>query len=209
MPLNWLGGAGAHIECPLVVPMQGAEFLDLYRRRTELFNAAGLRPLLRPDQHHPARLHQHRLDHLRSQRRRAMRPRPRARQDADRGRPQAAPRRLPRPYFRDGSRRRAIRLQRSCRHAHLRAAEGRARSRRGALARQARHLAEALREAKRRGRRNAVTPAPAMDRRDVLKLGGAAALALLAPDAVVGRGARIVADAVRRSLLPIHATARA
>ena len=41
MPLNWLGGAGAHIECPLVVPMQGAEFLDLYRRRTELFNAAG------------------------------------------------------------------------------------------------------------------------------------------------------------------------
>jgi 4-cresol dehydrogenase (hydroxylating) len=41
MPLNWLGGAGAHIECPLVVPMQGAEFLDLYRRRTELFNAEG------------------------------------------------------------------------------------------------------------------------------------------------------------------------
>ena len=41
MPLNWLGGAGAHIECPLVVPMQGAEFLELYRRRTELFNAAG------------------------------------------------------------------------------------------------------------------------------------------------------------------------
>ena len=41
MPLNWLGGAGAHIECPLVVPMQSAEFLDLYRRRTELFNAAG------------------------------------------------------------------------------------------------------------------------------------------------------------------------
>ena len=29
-----------------------------------------------------------------------------------------------------------------------------------------------------------MTPAPAMDRRDVLKLGGAAALALLAPDAV-------------------------
>jgi len=41
MPLNWLGGAGAHIECPLVVPMQGAEFLDLYQRRTELFNAEG------------------------------------------------------------------------------------------------------------------------------------------------------------------------
>jgi 4-cresol dehydrogenase (hydroxylating) len=41
MPLNWLGGAGAHIECPLVVPMQGAEFLDLYRRRSELFNAGG------------------------------------------------------------------------------------------------------------------------------------------------------------------------
>ncbi len=41
MPLNWLGGAGAHIECPLVVPMQGAEFLDLYRRRSELFNAEG------------------------------------------------------------------------------------------------------------------------------------------------------------------------
>ncbi|MGC2410718.1 MAG: FAD-binding oxidoreductase [Methyloceanibacter sp.] len=41
MPLNWLGGAGAHIECPLVVPMLGAEFLELYRRRTELFNAEG------------------------------------------------------------------------------------------------------------------------------------------------------------------------
>ena len=41
MPLNWLGGAGAHIECPLVVPMLGAEFLALYRRRTELFNAEG------------------------------------------------------------------------------------------------------------------------------------------------------------------------
>src|SRR6476620_624212 len=41
MPLNWLGGAGAHIECPLVVPMRGAEFLDLYRRRTQLFNAEG------------------------------------------------------------------------------------------------------------------------------------------------------------------------
>jgi 4-cresol dehydrogenase (hydroxylating) len=41
MPLNWLGGAGAHIECPLVVPMRGAEFLDLYRRRTALFNAEG------------------------------------------------------------------------------------------------------------------------------------------------------------------------
>ncbi len=41
MPLNWLGGAGAHIECPLVVPMRGAQFLDLYRRRTELFNAEG------------------------------------------------------------------------------------------------------------------------------------------------------------------------
>jgi 4-cresol dehydrogenase (hydroxylating) len=41
MPLNWLGGAGAHIECPLVVPMQGAAFLELYRRRTALFNAEG------------------------------------------------------------------------------------------------------------------------------------------------------------------------
>jgi 4-cresol dehydrogenase (hydroxylating) len=41
MPLNWLGGSGAHIECPLVVPMRGAEFLALYRRRTELFNAQG------------------------------------------------------------------------------------------------------------------------------------------------------------------------
>ncbi len=41
MPLNWLGGAGAHIECPLVVPMRGAEFLELYRRRTELFNEEG------------------------------------------------------------------------------------------------------------------------------------------------------------------------
>jgi 4-cresol dehydrogenase (hydroxylating) len=41
MPLNWLGGAGAHIECPLVVPMRGAAFLDLYRRRTKLFNAEG------------------------------------------------------------------------------------------------------------------------------------------------------------------------
>lgn len=41
MPLNWLGGTGAHIECPLVVPMQGAAFLDLYRRRTKLFNEAG------------------------------------------------------------------------------------------------------------------------------------------------------------------------
>lgn len=41
MPLNWLGGAGAHIECPLVVPMQGAEFLELYRRRTELFKSEG------------------------------------------------------------------------------------------------------------------------------------------------------------------------
>ena len=41
MSLNWLGGSGAHIECPLVVPMRGAEFLALYRRRTELFNAQG------------------------------------------------------------------------------------------------------------------------------------------------------------------------
>jgi 4-cresol dehydrogenase (hydroxylating) len=41
MPLNWLGGAGAHIECPLVIPMQGAAFLELYRRRTELFHAQG------------------------------------------------------------------------------------------------------------------------------------------------------------------------
>jgi 4-cresol dehydrogenase (hydroxylating) flavoprotein subunit len=41
MPLNWLGGAGAHIECPLVVPLQGAAFLNLYRRRTELFHAEG------------------------------------------------------------------------------------------------------------------------------------------------------------------------
>jgi 4-cresol dehydrogenase (hydroxylating) flavoprotein subunit len=41
MPLNWLGGAGAHIECPLVVPMRGVDFLDLYRRRSKLFNAGG------------------------------------------------------------------------------------------------------------------------------------------------------------------------
>jgi 4-cresol dehydrogenase (hydroxylating) flavoprotein subunit len=41
MPLNWLGGAGAHIECPPVVPMRGAEFLELYRRRTGLFNTHG------------------------------------------------------------------------------------------------------------------------------------------------------------------------
>lgn len=41
MPLNWLPGSGAHIECPLVVPMRGAEILALYRRRTELFNAQG------------------------------------------------------------------------------------------------------------------------------------------------------------------------
>jgi 4-cresol dehydrogenase (hydroxylating) len=41
MPLNWFGGSGAHIECPLVVPMRGANFLSLYRRRTELFNAQG------------------------------------------------------------------------------------------------------------------------------------------------------------------------
>lgn len=41
MPLNWLGGAGAHIECPLVVPMQGGKALELYRRRTELFNQYG------------------------------------------------------------------------------------------------------------------------------------------------------------------------
>jgi 4-cresol dehydrogenase (hydroxylating) len=41
MPLNWLGGAGAHIECPPVVPMIGKEVLELYRRRTELFNAHG------------------------------------------------------------------------------------------------------------------------------------------------------------------------
>jgi 4-cresol dehydrogenase (hydroxylating) len=37
MPLNWLGGAGGHIECPPVVPMRGAEFLALYRQRTRLF----------------------------------------------------------------------------------------------------------------------------------------------------------------------------
>jgi 4-cresol dehydrogenase (hydroxylating) len=41
MPLNWLGGDGAHIECPPVVPMRGAEVLTLYRRRTQLFNAHG------------------------------------------------------------------------------------------------------------------------------------------------------------------------
>jgi 4-cresol dehydrogenase (hydroxylating) len=41
MPLNWLGGSGAHIECPPVVPMRGAEYLALYRRRTALFNAHG------------------------------------------------------------------------------------------------------------------------------------------------------------------------
>jgi 4-cresol dehydrogenase (hydroxylating) len=41
MPLNWLGGTGAHIECPLVVPIEGARFLDLYRRRNTLFNEAG------------------------------------------------------------------------------------------------------------------------------------------------------------------------
>jgi 4-cresol dehydrogenase (hydroxylating) len=41
MSLNWLGGMGAHIECPPVVPMQGADVLALYRRRTALFNAHG------------------------------------------------------------------------------------------------------------------------------------------------------------------------
>lgn len=41
MPLNWLGGAGAHIECPLVVPMRGRDVLELYRRRTALFNEEG------------------------------------------------------------------------------------------------------------------------------------------------------------------------
>jgi len=41
MPLNWLGGAGAHIECPPVVPMVGKEVLEIYRRRTDLFNAHG------------------------------------------------------------------------------------------------------------------------------------------------------------------------
>ena len=41
MPLNWLGGSGAHIECPLVVPMRGGDFLSLYRRRTALFAAHG------------------------------------------------------------------------------------------------------------------------------------------------------------------------
>ena len=41
MSLNWLGGAGAHIECPPVVPMQGAGVLAHYRRRTALFNAHG------------------------------------------------------------------------------------------------------------------------------------------------------------------------
>jgi 4-cresol dehydrogenase (hydroxylating) len=41
MPLNWLGGAGAHIECPPVVPMVGKEVFENYRRRTELFNANG------------------------------------------------------------------------------------------------------------------------------------------------------------------------
>ena len=41
MSLNWLGGAGAHIECPPVVPMRGADVLAHYRRRTALFNAHG------------------------------------------------------------------------------------------------------------------------------------------------------------------------
>ena len=41
MPLNWLGGAGAHIECPPVVPMVGKEVFELYRRRSELFNTHG------------------------------------------------------------------------------------------------------------------------------------------------------------------------
>jgi 4-cresol dehydrogenase (hydroxylating) len=41
MPLNWLGGAGAHIECPPVVPMVGKDVFELYRHRTELFNAHG------------------------------------------------------------------------------------------------------------------------------------------------------------------------
>ncbi len=41
MPLNWLGGAGAHIECPPVVPMVGKEVLEIYRRRTDLFNTHG------------------------------------------------------------------------------------------------------------------------------------------------------------------------
>jgi 4-cresol dehydrogenase (hydroxylating) len=41
MPLNWLGAAAAHIECPLVVPMRGQDVLALYRRRTALFHARG------------------------------------------------------------------------------------------------------------------------------------------------------------------------
>ena len=184
MPLNWLGGAGAHIECPLVVPMQGAQFLDLYRRRTELFNAAGFDHYCGLTSTTPrvfintGSIIFDRNDADQCARARTLG------KTSDRGRAQTASRRLPRPYFRDGSRRIAIRLQRSCRHAHLRAAQGRARSWRGALARQARHLAEGAAPGERRGRWNAVTPAPAMDRRDVLKLGGAAALALLAPDAV-------------------------
>ena len=41
MPLNWMGGTGAHIECPPVVPMIGAQAYELYRERTALFASYG------------------------------------------------------------------------------------------------------------------------------------------------------------------------
>jgi 4-cresol dehydrogenase (hydroxylating) len=41
MPLNWMGGTGAHIECPPVVPMVGAQVYELYRKRTALFASYG------------------------------------------------------------------------------------------------------------------------------------------------------------------------
>jgi 4-cresol dehydrogenase (hydroxylating) len=37
MMLNWVGGAGAHIECPPVMPLTGQLFYDFYRRKTDLF----------------------------------------------------------------------------------------------------------------------------------------------------------------------------
>ena len=79
MPLNWLGGAGAHIECPLVVPMRGKEFLDLYRRRTALFNAEGFDHYCGLTSTSPRSFINTGSDHFRPQRRRAMRPRSRTR----------------------------------------------------------------------------------------------------------------------------------
>ena len=86
MPLNWLGGAGR----PYRVPAGGAYAGQRVSRSLSAAHRAvqrrRLRPLLRPDQHEPTLLHQHRLHHFRPQRRRAMRPRSRTRQDLDRRR---------------------------------------------------------------------------------------------------------------------------